>query len=267
MTVFPDPQTPGDPSSCITLLQTELEKRCPLTLRRLALFSTKQRGSTFSDYIALVRKKSETADTSSFTSDNILSYIVLSGCDDNDILEEVLKMYKNPNFEEIVRIGTNLEVSRSILNALPGGQTPSQNRTFKMSSTKLNKKSQGKAEKRCMRCGSFQHRSKNCSIDDDVKCYICNRRGHLSYICPEQESEQDSEQESEQESAQGSKPESEEDEEEEVKDVEDQQSDSSEESEDQYQEEVEEEEPSRYSRPLEYKNKMKQSKYSPVSRD
>ena len=52
-----------------------------------------------------------------------------------------------------------------------------------------------------------------------------------------------------------------------VQDVEDQQSDSSEESEDQYQEEVEEEEPSRYSRPLEYKNKMKQNKYSPVSRD
>ena len=229
MTVFPDPQTPGDPSSCITLLQTELEKRCPLTLRRLALFSTKQRGSTFSDYIALVRKKSETADTSSFTSDNILSYIVLSGCDDNDILEEVLKMYKNPNFEEIVRIGTNLEVSRSILNALPGGQTPSQNRTFKMSSTKLNKKSQGKAEKRCMRCGSFQHKSKNFRIDDDVKCYNCNRCGHLSYVCPEQESEQGSEQKSEQES----KPESEQ-EEEELQEVEDQESDSSsEDSEDQ----------------------------------
>ena len=95
---------------------------------------------SFSDYIALVKKKSETADTSSFTTDNILSYIVLSGCNDQEILEEVLKLSKNPDFEQIVQIGTNLEVSRSILHALPGAQAPAQNRAYKVTSNKLYKK-------------------------------------------------------------------------------------------------------------------------------
>ena len=138
--IFPDPQTPDDTSSCMTLLQVELERRHPLTLRRLALFSTKQASMSFSDYIALVKKKSETADTSSFTTDNILSYIVLSGCNDQEILEEVLKLSKNPDFEQIVRIGTNLEVSRSILQALPGSQTTSQHRAYKVTSRSRNKK-------------------------------------------------------------------------------------------------------------------------------
>ena len=144
--VFPDPETPEDTSSCMTLLQEELERTHPLTLRRLALFSTKQANMSFSDYIALVKKKSETADTSSFTTDNILSYIVLSGCNDQDILEEVLKLSKNPDFEQIVRIGTNLEVSRSILQALPGAQALSQNRSFKVTGRKIHKRVANKKE-------------------------------------------------------------------------------------------------------------------------
>ena len=61
--IFPNPDTPDDNSSCMTLLQTELEARCPLTIRRLALFSTKQAQMSFSDFVALVKKKAETADT------------------------------------------------------------------------------------------------------------------------------------------------------------------------------------------------------------
>ena len=131
--VFPDPETPGDDSSCIKLLKEELEKRFPLPLRRLAWFSTKQGNMAFSDFISLIKKKGDTVEASSFTTDNIYSYIALSGCNDNDILEEVLKMAgSNPEFEQIVQIGTNLEVSRSILHALPGGQSSSHNKTFKI---------------------------------------------------------------------------------------------------------------------------------------
>ena len=47
---------------------------------------------SFTDYVAMVKKKSETADISNFNADNILSYILLSGCSDQGILEEVLKL-------------------------------------------------------------------------------------------------------------------------------------------------------------------------------
>ena len=202
--IYPDPQTPEDTSSCMTLLQVEIERRHPLALRRLALFSTKQASMSFSDYIALVKKKSETADTSSFTTDNILSYIVLSGCNDQEILEEVLKLSKNPDFEQIVQIGTNLEVSRSILRALPGSQTTAQHRAYKVTSrykkkrtnqTKTNERKTGVSEvenNRCNVCGSTNHHSMQCPVPPSTKCYKCGGSGHLSYVCEsEQETQSD----------------------------------------------------------------------------
>ena len=137
---------------------------------------------SFSDYIALVKKKSETADTSSFNTDNILSYIVLSGCNDQEILEEVLKLSKNPDFEQIVRIGTNLEVSRSILQALPGSKTPIQNRSYK--TTGRNKK-----HVQCTRCGSYKHTYDSCRLPLQTQCYNCRKKGHLSMVCQEDGSE------------------------------------------------------------------------------
>ena len=146
LSIYPDPNTPDDTSSCMTLLQEELEKSHPLVLCRLSLFGLKQgQNQTFSDFVALVKKKSESADISSFTADNILSYIVLSSCNDQDILEEVLKLSRNPTFEQIVQIGTNLEVSRSILHSLPGANIHNFDRSFKM--TAKRGKNKGKYSK------------------------------------------------------------------------------------------------------------------------
>ena len=212
LSVYPDPNIAGD-DSCIGLLQKEIEKRHPLTLRRLALFSTKQNVSmSFTDYVAMVNKKSETADISNFDADNILSYILLSGCSDQGILEEVLKLSKNPDFEQIVKIGTNLEVSRSILQALPGVH---QNRANLNSSYKLTGKknyytrSQAarthdmdrdqtrskvfkstnymiedmKRRNICIRCGKFKCiNMKNCPMASKT-CDKCNRRGHIAPAC------------------------------------------------------------------------------------
>ena len=211
LSVYPDPNIVGD-DSCIGLLQKEIEKRHPLTLRRLALFSTKQNvNMSFTDYVAMVKKKSETADISNFNSDNILSYILLSGCSDQGILEEVLKLSKNPDFEQLVKIGTNLEVSRSILQALPGAH---QNRANLNSSYKLTGKKNYyarsntaqkhdmtqdqtskifkstnymiedmKKQNICIRCGKFKCiNMKNCPMASKT-CDKCNRRGHIAPAC------------------------------------------------------------------------------------
>ena len=63
----------------------------------------------FKDYVAMIKKKSETADVSNFTADSILSYILLSGCNDQGILEEVLKISRNPDFEQICKMRAELE--------------------------------------------------------------------------------------------------------------------------------------------------------------
>ena len=233
----------------MTLLQTELEARCPLTIRRLALFSTKQAQMSFSDFVALVKKKAETADTSSMNTDNILSYIVLSGCNDNDILEDILKYQKNPSFEEIVRIGTNLEVSRSIVHALPGSQYP-QNKTFKVTGKKI--------PKRCQRCGSYRHQRAGCHVDEEVRCFKCGEEGHLSYICQEEDQEEDRESGKDDENSK--------------EDAENQESDedsteAGEEDDDveEVKEDEEEEEEERDER-FQIKDKKRRSKYRPVSR-
>ena len=186
LTFLPDLNTPEDNSSCMILLQTELEARYPLNIRRLALFSTKQGQMSFSDFIALIKKKAETADTSSMNTDNILSFIVLSGCNDNVILEDVLKSHKNSSIEEIIRIGTNLEVSRTIVQALPGAQ---ENKILKI----IGAKPKNMKEKRCQRCGSYRHKKENCPINKEVSFFKCGEEGHLSYICQEEDQEENQE--------------------------------------------------------------------------
>ena len=211
LSVYPDPNIAGD-DSCIGLLQKEIEKRHPLTLRRLALFSTKQNvNMSFTDYVAIVKKKSETADISNFNSDNILSYILLSGCSDQGILEEVLKLSKNPDFEQLVKIGTNLEVSRSILQALPGTHQSraNLNSSYKLTGKKnydarshaaqkndINQDQPSKIFKStnymiedmkkrniCIRCGKFKCiNMKNCPMASKT-CDKCNRRGHIAPAC------------------------------------------------------------------------------------
>ena len=141
--------------------------------------------------------------------DNILSYILLSGCNDNDILEDVLKYQKNPSFEEIVRIGTNLEVSRSIVHALPGSQYP-QNKTLKVTgkrSQKGNQKSYKvkwgekqttqsrvfkstnlaledlKKRRLCTKCAKYKCTNKNNCIPSTFQCRKCFKYGHFATSC------------------------------------------------------------------------------------
>ena len=190
LSVYPDPDIEGN-QSCIGLLQMEIEKRHPLTLRRLELFSTKQDvNMTFSDYVALVKKKSETADVSNFDADNILAYILLSGCNDQSILEEILKLSKDPDFELIVKIGTNLEVSRHILTELPGHSqhNEKEQRCLKIDTKenqmfKRNRLEELKSRGICRRCGSKETRNHKCPVRHDSVCFSCSKTGHYSKVC------------------------------------------------------------------------------------
>ena len=141
--------------------------------------------------------------------DNILSYILLSGCNDNDILEDVLKYQKNPSFEEIVRIGTNLEVSRSIVHALPGSQYP-QNKTLKVTGKRSKKGYQKsykvkwgkkqttqsrvfkstnlaledlKKRRLCTKCAKYKCTNKNNCIPSTFQCRKCFKYGHSATAC------------------------------------------------------------------------------------
>ena len=223
MGVYPDEDIQDD-ISCMSLLQTLMESRHPLALRRLALFSTKQgQSQNFSDYVAAVKKKAEAADTANFDSDSILSYILLSGSNDQEILEEILKLDRNPSFDQIVKIGTNLEISRSILNALPSANMSGtqQNRSFKIVDkkgyssfkktgghilpapdsgghflpSKHNKKTENpkneffkmcKIKKICTKCGSKlydENKPHKCPVRSDSVCFLCAKVGHFSRIC------------------------------------------------------------------------------------
>ena len=266
--VFPDPEAPGDDSSCIKLLKEELEKRFPLPLRRLAWFSTKQENMDFSDFVSLIKKKGETVDASSFTTDNVYSYIALSGCSDPTILEEVLKMYKNPTFEQIVQIGTNLEVSRSILEAFPGGQAQSHNKTFKIKSSKKDTKEE--EQKRCKRCGSFRHQKKDCPIDKGVQCFKCQNYGHLSYICPLEDSEtSEKEEKNHQDEDKNSESSSSDEEVSQSFDKDDQEEDTEEDNDEEENDEEEDdddEEDGKKEENPHYKNSRRRSNFSPISR-
>ena len=198
LSVYPNPDIEND-TSCMGILQKELEKRQPLTLNRLGLFSSKQGvNQSFTDYVAMIKKKSETADISNFTADNILSYILLSGCNDQGILEEVLKISRNPDFEQICKIGTNLEISRTVLEALPGaqGQFQKRNQSLKISNRKDKAEKESKRhpandklealqffkrEGICHRCGTEgEHK---CKVRSDTKCFKCSHSGHYGRMC------------------------------------------------------------------------------------
>ena len=205
--VFPDPLTPNDKSCCMQLLQNELERRFPLTLCRLDLFTVKQgENETFTDFISKLKKKSETADISNFSADSILSYIVLAGCNDQNILEEVLKLSKTPDFESICKVGTNLEVARSIMGALPGIKSPAHNNhLYKITAKKQNnhqlesryardhrkqQSSHSKALQKlrdsgcCTRCGQASHKNKeDCPVKKGSLCHNCGRKNHWKFAC------------------------------------------------------------------------------------
>ena len=206
LAVYPDPEIPND-NSCMEVLQKAIEVRFPLTLRRLGLFTIKQNSLSFSDYVAKIKKRAETADIGNLSADNVLSYVLLSGCNDSIILEEVLKLSKNPDFDQIVKIGTNLEVSRSILKALPGTHSQNQNRSFKISNnrrpffrTQYRSKSRQSYRKQgfpknrvlkvthpflldmqaksiCTKCGKFKCPNMNNCPSASKICNICKKKG------------------------------------------------------------------------------------------
>ena len=207
LSIFPNPEIPND-TSCMGVLQQTVEARFPLSLRRLTLFTMKQNHQSFTDYIARLRKASETADISNFKADDILSYCALSGCSDSDIIEEILKLSKTPNFDTIVKIGTNLEVSRSILKALPGTHQNT-NRSFKISNrntTLFRSKSKNsyrksgfqknkvmqvsnpwleemRFKKICTKCGKFKCPNMGKCPSASKICAVCKKLGHSAEAC------------------------------------------------------------------------------------
>ena len=193
----------------------------------------------------------------------IYSYIALLGCSDPTILEEVLKMYKNPTFEQIVQIGTNLEVSRSILEAFPGGQAQSHNKTFKIKSSKKDTKEE-EEQKRCKRCGSFRHQKKDCLIDKGVQCLKCQNYGHLSYICPLEDSEtSEKEEKNHQDEDKNSESSSSDEEVSQSFDKDDQEEDTEE---DDDEEENDDDDDGKKEENPHYKNSKRRSNFSPISR-
>ena len=124
----------------------------------------------------------------------------LSGCSDQIILEEILKKSRNPGFEQIVQLGTNLKVSRTIVEKLPGtkakGQSQKQNQLLKLSNKKdyavdeperhlkdykKQKLKFFKKEGICHKCGNEGEHS--CKVRSDTQCFKCSHFGHYGRMC------------------------------------------------------------------------------------
>ena len=154
-----------DGNSCIAILKLFMEKQNPIQLRRLHLFQTKQLpGEDFGSFVATLQKHQENADLANFTEDSIMGFLLLAGLNDPEILKEILEKSPAPSFADMIRIGSSIEITRSVIDRMHGTES-----TVK------------KIKSICKFCGN-----KSCSEPCKAKykiCFKCGEQGHLKKCC------------------------------------------------------------------------------------
>ena len=98
-----------------------METKNPIQLRRLALFQCRQLpGQDFSQFVALLQRHQESADLANFSPDSMMGFLLLAGLNDSEILKEILKKPETPTFAEMIKIGSNKEITRSVMERMHG---------------------------------------------------------------------------------------------------------------------------------------------------
>ena len=197
----PSSKHPNEPT-CIQLLTTTWAANQPVTTRRLKLFRHKQAdGQAFSDYLAQHADLEVGCDLSTMTPEDMYVMTILSGCIDDALLDELLKINNGrpENRRQIAERTEQVEQRRAtsagILNPTSASAITNHQRRKQADMSPTNKPTTAQrnpqplplaVKGRCLTCGSRSHLRKFCPPDvrEKVKCDHCNTQGnHDTDVC------------------------------------------------------------------------------------
>ena len=208
LTVHPpnwDTQPDKTSPSCFQVVIRHWLIKYPLVANRLKFFRHRQaEGQLFSTFIAKHQEMSKGCDIEEMKPEDIFVMTLLSGCVDEEMLNELLKTNEGkPNHRrQIIQKTEEVEARRSASSAILGKSAEASALTAhqKRKQHAMAPKKQGNpgantprrvprvppaAVGRCFICGSDKHQKPDCQADKSkIECTFCKTKGnHATDIC------------------------------------------------------------------------------------
>ena len=177
----------------VAILTDLFNARYPLFSRRMDFFRFQRtKGQAVSSFIAKLVQLGTEADLNSLTTDDVLSFRVLSGMNDDTLFEKIDEMSPPPDFKGIMKRVSTYEGTQAAKKSIH--QLPTSSTAAKVAQTKGGKPKNQQSQKtramitpeslrgRCGRCGHGRHTTRDCPRND-LTCYTCGKPNHTSLVC------------------------------------------------------------------------------------
>ena len=185
--------------SCFKVVITHWATSHPLIANRLKFFRHKQAdGQKYSAFMAAHQELSSGCDIQEMTPEDVYVMTVLAGCQDEEMLNELLKVNKGkPNHRrQLIEKADEVESRRSASSAILGkGEVNAMTAHQRKKQLAMAPNSSGGAKKstiptaargRCFICGAKTHLQASCppAVKAAVECTHCKTKGHhATTIC------------------------------------------------------------------------------------
>ena len=182
----------------------------PIQSRRQAFFDAKQRhGQLMSNFISDLDSLARAADLQELSTKQLMVYRIISGCTDYPLRTKILEKVEEPDLDSIYTTVRAYEsaknANKSTAPAAAANFTKQGERRHQPSARKPQHKPKGQsgsgksrqsqanaASTCCWRCGKDNHTSPQCTLNKNVVCNKCQKKGHIKSACglPQQKKQQ-----------------------------------------------------------------------------
>ena len=178
------PVFPGEEdveTSCVEILQHQFRLRYPTISRQYEFFRSRQQaGQLFSDWATNLRRMGDEANLDEMTTEDIYIMRYITGTADAKLKEKFLKEPK-PSLTLFHEIIDQHEIAKNIELAQDEGAGAG--RVTAVLPQKVPTMKELDEQGRCSKCGSKDHKQKDCQIPANVECLACGTPGHFAKVC------------------------------------------------------------------------------------